>query len=139
MTGSLRGRKTLTLLTLRQRVAPCPPPCGVRGQMRGNGRGNPFEGRWRRYALQEGRIEKERLSEKENKEMRNGFCKPHFPSFCPALLYCRLKRGIKPAARFPQIPAVRGFSRDSKLASKMKGWRQTGCWLVGYQKNNREN
>ena len=52
---------------------------------------------------------------------------------------CRLKRGIKPAARFPQIPAVRGFSRVPKLASKMRGWRQSGRWFAGYQKNNREN
>ncbi len=47
---------------------------------------------------------------------------------------CRLKRGIKPAARFPQIPAVRGFSREPKLTSKMSGWHQLRCWLADCQK-----
>ena len=44
-------------------------------------------------------------------EMRKSGAKPTAKSAC------RLKRGIKRAARFPQIPAVRGFS-------KALGWHQ---------------
>ena len=44
-------------------------------------------------------------------EMRKSGAKPTAKSAC------RLKRAIKPAARIPQIPAVRGFFR-------LQGWHQ---------------